>query len=138
MKGIVLDCSVTMAWCFDDEATDFTNSVLDAVEKNDVAVPTIWGLEVVNVLVCAERKGRSTAADSAKFIAFLQELPIRMDEQSSSKAFGNVLGVARSQRLSAYNAAYLELAMREGYTLATQDADLRKAASDIGAALFRG
>ena len=132
MSRFVLDNSVVMAWYFEDEANDFTAAILQSLASSEALVPTIWPLEVANVLLVGERRGRSTEARTSRFIALLDALPIRVDAATSQRALSEILTLAREQRLSAYDAAYLELAMREGVSLATQDQALRRAAEACG------
>ena len=132
MKPFVLDCSVTMAWCFEDEAAGYADRVLKKLAKREAVVPAIWPLEVANVLLVGERRKRLTKADSSRFLELLQGLPITIDVQATSRAFGDIISVARSLTISAYDAAYVELAMREGLQLATRDDSLHKAASKNG------
>jgi predicted nucleic acid-binding protein len=131
----VLDASVTFAWLFRDEADAGTDALLDALRTHGARVPTLWWLEVVNVLVVAERKGRLTAADAARFVALLERLPITIDRSTPDRAANSVASLARAHRLSAYDAAYLDLALREGLPLATRDEALRQAAAALGIAL---
>ncbi len=138
MTRFILDCSMTMAWCFADESTSRTTAVMAALEDQEAVVPIHWPLEVANVLTIAERRKRIAEANSARFIDILNRLPIVVDEQTSKKAFGEVLSLARAWRLSAYDAAYLELAMREACPLASLDASLNKAATGLGIVLFQG
>ena len=132
MKPFVLDCSVTMAWCFEDEAAGYADRVLKKLAKREAVVPAIWPLEVANVLLVGERRKRLTKADSSRFLELLQGLPITIDVQATSRAFGDIISVARSLTISAYDAAYVEPAMREGLQLATRDDSLHKAASKNG------
>lgn len=135
MNRFVLDNSVVMAWYFEDEANDYTSAILKNMAESEALVPSIWPLEVANVLLVGERKGRSTEARTSRFIALLDALPIRVDSATSQCALSGILTLGREQRLSAYDAAYLELAMREGLLLATQDKALRRAAEVCGVGL---
>jgi predicted nucleic acid-binding protein len=126
---------VALAWAFEDEADEHADAALEAMMENGAAVPGLWGFEVVNALVVGERRGRIAAADSARFLELLRGLPIEVEEAPLSR-LTEVLPVARERGLSAYDAAYLAVAMRRGLSLATQDTALRKAASDTGVALF--
>jgi predicted nucleic acid-binding protein len=129
----VLDASMTLAWCFDDEGGTQAEDVLDLLTESQAIVPTLWLLEVSNALMNAERRGRLTAAESARFLALLRGLPIQVDEASSmERTWGDVLSLARAHRLSTYDACYLDLAMRSGALLATLDDDLRNAAQVCG------
>jgi predicted nucleic acid-binding protein len=134
--AFVLDVSVTLAWCFHDEATPATVWVLDCLRTEEAIVPSLWHLEVTNVLTLAERKGRIAAARISEFIALLEALPITVDEETPFRAFADILGLARAERLTSYDAAYLELAMRLGIPLATKDNALRQAATKLGVALL--
>ena len=132
MKPFVLDCSVAMAWCFEDEAAGYADRVLKKFTTREAVVPAIWPLEVANVLLVGERRKRLTKADNSRFLELLQGLPITIDVQATSRAFGDIMSVARSLTISAYDAAYVELAMREGLQLATLDDSLNKAALKNG------
>ena len=131
----MLDCSIAMAWCFEDEASATADAILTGLADASAIVPGIWPLEVANVLAIADRKGRITVAKSAQFVALLSSLPIVVDGQGSEKAWTDVLAIARAYRLTAYDAAYLELAIRERATLATRDATLQTAAQAAGVPL---
>lgn len=135
MTRFVLDCSVTMAWCFDDEATPYTNGVRDALIDARAIVPSLWPLEVANVLLVAERRNRLEKADTMRFPTLLQALPITVDQSTSQRALREILDLARDQGLSSYDAAYLELALREGLPLATLDGRLKDAAARVGVPL---
>lgn len=136
MSRFVLDNSVVMAWYFEDEANAYTAAILEAMAAGEAMVPSIWPLEVANVLLVGEKRGRSTEARTSRFIALLEALPIRVDAATSQHALSSILTLAREQRLSAYDAAYLDLAMREGVPLATQDQALRRAAEACGVELM--
>ena len=134
--GFVLDCSVTMAWCFDDEATPYTESVQDQLADMRAVVPTIWPLEVANAALVGERRKRLDEARSTRFFALLRGLPISVDDDTSGKAFGEIAHLARAHNLSSYDAAYLELAIRRGLPLACLDGKLKTAATAVGVMLF--
>ncbi|GEO40752.1 putative nucleic acid-binding protein [Skermanella aerolata] len=130
--SFVLDVSVTLAWCFHDEATAATAEVLDRLRTEEAFVPSLWHLEVTNVLTLAERKNRIAVARTSEFVALLNTLPITVDEETPFRAFTEILGLVRAECLTSYDAAYLELAMRLGIPLATKDNALRKAAAKLG------
>ena len=134
---VVIDASVALAWCFRDERTEATATLLERVQTDAAAVPSLWHLEVANVLALAERRGRITPAESTELIALLETLEIVVDEETASRALGRVLDLARAERLTAYDAAYLELAMRLGLPLASKDADLCDAAERLGVSVLR-
>ena len=137
MTDLVLDASVALTWCFKNEATEAADRVLERLAAEAATVPAIWHLEIANVLALSERRGRITAAGSAEFIALLETLEIVVDEETPSRALGRVLDLARAERLRAYDAAYLELAMRLGVPLASKDGDLCDAAERLGASVLR-
>jgi predicted nucleic acid-binding protein len=130
----VVDASVTLAWWFEDEATPQTETILDRLSDDTAVVPALWELEVSNVLLSGERRGRLTESQSARFVALLAQLPILVD--TASVDMGAVLAAGRHHALTAYNAAYLVLAQREGVPLATLDSKLRAAAQAVGVAVL--
>lgn len=138
MTAFVLDCSVAVAWCFEDEATPETDALLHRLADETAAVPSIWPLEIGNVLALAERRGRITTARLTDFLTSLADLSITIDDGTSTRALHEILSLARAQRLTTYDAAYLELAMRLGAPLATRDRDLAAAATRLGAAIIGG
>jgi predicted nucleic acid-binding protein len=134
VSRFALDCSLTMAWCFEDEATPYSESVLEALAEGEAFVPPIWSLEVANVLVVGERKKRLLPAQSLRFVELLQSLPITLEAEV--RPLGELLGLAREQGLSSYDASYLDLAVRTGLPLASVDGPLLKAAARFGVARF--
>ena len=137
MTDLVLDASVALSWCFKNEATEAADRVLERLADEAASVPAIWHLEVSNVLALSERRRRITPAGSTEFIAMLETLTIVVDDETPSRAFGRVLDLARGERLTAYDAAYLELAMRLGIPLASKDGDLCDAAERLGVSVLR-
>ena len=137
MEGkFVLDTSVTMAWCFEDEASAYADAVLDSLIHIKALAPAVWPLEVSNVLAVAERRGRIAKAGSVRFISLLMQLPIMVEVETPQRVFGEILALAREYHLSSYDASYLDLAMREGIPLATQDRRLQQAAEQAGVTLY--
>lgn len=132
MSGFVLDCSVAAAWCFEDEAHSSTDRLLDSLRSGEALVPALWPLEISNVLLMAERRRRLTRAQALRCMELLRSLPVVVDESTPSRAMGEILSLARDQGLSVYDAAYLELAIREGLPLATRDQALLDAAKRCG------
>lgn len=132
MTDFVLDSSVTFSWFFDDERSDAADLLLDRLETGSAAVPPLWYFEVANVLAVRERQKRSTAAQTAAFVAQLADLAIVSDGDTPANALIRILNLARSERLTGYDAAYLELAMRLGVPLATKDKALGRAAKRLG------
>lgn len=131
---IVLDTSVSMAWCFEDEASPLAERALDYLATGEAVVPSLWQLEVANVLLVAERRGRLTEAQAARFVGLLGQLPISIDPSTTD--IEAVVATGRLHALSAHDAAYLLLAQRSGFSIATLDDDLAAAATRAGVALF--
>lgn len=134
MNGeFVLNCSVTMAWFFEGEATPATDALLDQLNKGGQAiVAQHWPLEVGNTLLMGERRKRTSAADSAHFIGILTSLAIETDKETGALANSATLALARSHGLTLYDGAYLEIAIRRNLPLATLDKQLRAAAKKLG------
>ena len=126
---------MTLSWAFECESTLFTVEVLKSLETVHAVAPALWAFEVASVLSIAERRGRMDAAAQGAFLERLRRLPIAIEQRPATWLAQQILPLARTYRLSAYDAAYLELAIREGLPLATLDDDLRRAASAAGAAL---
>ncbi len=135
-SAFVLDCSIALAWCFPDEKAPYPQSVLDALLDTPAIVPALWHLEVANCLLVGERRKRSTSADTAIWLPFLQALPITVDTETALRAWSDTLGLARTHNLSVYDAAYLELSLRRGLPLATLDDKLTQAAIASGVIAF--
>lgn len=130
---LVIDASVTVAWCFEDEKTPYTEEVLDKMDGGvEAVVPSLWSFEIVNALLQAERRKRLTAAQATVFLEQLEGFNIVVDSAPRPRIFGWIFLEARQQNLTAYDAAYLELALRRGLPLATLDANLKRAAKDLG------
>lgn len=137
-KRFVLDASVTLAWCFADEREPFAEGVLDVLVSGGEAVaPAIWPFEVANALLVGERRKRISVAQVTSVLQRISDLPISLDPVRIDGIFEKVLGFARQELLSEYDAAYLELAIREGLPLATLDNRLRRSAAHAGIAILK-
>lgn len=137
--SFVLDNSVTMRWFFGDgkpQELAYAGKVLDAMKNASALVPVTWGLEVANVITRAETKGLVTEARSGAFLEMLGGVDIEVDTATFSHSLSDTLQLARRYKLSAYDASYLELALRLGLSLATLDEDLQKAAKKAGVKKF--
>lgn len=130
--SFILDASVTLSWCFSDEMTPAAVSLLKKLEHEEACVPEIWALEVGNILIMAEKKKRISYANMMEFISLLTELNIRTDKETSVKGLHEILLVAHANHLTTYDAAYLELALRTGFPLASKDQHLCKVAKSLG------
>jgi predicted nucleic acid-binding protein len=127
-ESFVVDNSVVMSWCFKDETNQYADAVLDRLCEATAFVPSIWPLEVVNVLLVAERKRRLSEADSVRFITLLSQLPIVVEHERPERIMKDLLALARVNNLSSYDASYLDLSMRKGFPIATLDIRLIEAA----------
>jgi predicted nucleic acid-binding protein len=136
MPTFVIDCSITMNWCFEDEATDAAQTVQDRLMDEAAIVPALWPLEVLNALAVARRRGRIAADKVPRFIKILSTFDILVDDQTAARAFEHLPPLCESYGLTSYDAAYLELAMRKELPLGTLDEDLRRAAMNTGVPLL--
>ena len=132
----VLDSSVALAWCFEDERTETTDALLRQAAASGAAAPALWPLEVLNGLAMGERRGRLDAAKRQSLGGFLRDLPVSIDDETAAQAWGVTAALAARFQLTVYDAAYLELAQRLTLPLATRDRALRAAASGLGVALL--
>lgn len=135
---IVIDCSVTIAWMLEDEATDRIIAIRDMVEVEGALVPAHWHLEVANALLMAERRGRFDRAYRTRRLAELALLPIKVDGSTAAEAWQTTLRHAELHKLTAYDAAYLELTLRSGLPLASLDVELNTAATRCGVEALLG
>lgn len=139
MSGCVLDNSVAMHWLLaslkeSDQA--YAEAVLQSLVATEALVPHLWHLEATNVLIGAEKRGDLKTGEVERFITQLEALPIQIDPLTSHQAFSRTLSLSRAYNLSSYDAAYLELAIREGLPLATLDRGVRKAAQRADVLLY--
>ncbi len=130
--SFVLDCSVSMAWCFEDERTAATDALLERVIADGAHAPALWPLEVSNVLLSAVKRKRIPADAVAVVAQRFAALPIAVDAGSADIVWNNTLQLAQRYSLTSYDACYLELAQRKALPLATLDATLRNAAAAAG------
>ncbi|CAN5364301.1 type II toxin-antitoxin system VapC family toxin [soil metagenome] len=130
--SFILDCSMTMAWCFADESTPEVIQIQERLAAEAALVPAHWILEVTNVLAMAEKRKRLSSEDSIQFVKLLSVLDIQIDEESSRRPLGYLLPFCRTYNLTSYDAVYLDLVLKEKLPLASLDDDLRKAAISLG------
>lgn len=138
--NFVLDASVALLWLAPESnpmGMAYATAALTALKQSNAIVPSLLALEVANVVAKLESKGAVTEANSQRYIALLGRLNITVDQATAAHALGDTLNLARRYALSAYDAAYLELALRTGLPLATLDMDLAKATTRAGGAIFR-
>jgi len=134
--NFVLDASVALAWCLEDEVNAYSDHVLDALVESEAVVPALWPIEVINVLAVATRKRRMRSEDASEAQDLLKALPIAVEPFERAQAFAGVARLANTHGLTAYDACYLELASRRGIPLATLDEVLRVAAEAEGVGIW--
>jgi predicted nucleic acid-binding protein len=136
LSGMVIDASVALAWGFPDETSDYADRVLVALEGQTILVPALWATEIANAVLVAERRKRIRQPEIRRFVELLGNLTVAMDSQTVTESVGNILPLGREYGLSAYDAAYLDVAMRYGAPLATLDGNLQKAGRKAGIGIF--
>jgi predicted nucleic acid-binding protein len=135
---LVVDASIAVAWCFEDERSPETDAALEFVGKEGAVVPALWRLEVANGFRSAIRRGRTDRTYRDTALERLSMLAIETDAETVKHAWSATLALADKHGLTPYDAAYLELAQRRRVPLATLDLDLRSAAANEGVAIFAG
>lgn len=137
IKQFVLDSSLAVAWCLDDEKTSETESVLNLFSGGaEALVPHLWAWDVNNVLVIVERAKRLTAAQRLERVAVLRSLSIVLDTAAHELSWSATAELAREHKLTTYDAAYLEMALRLNVPLGSLDVALRTAAKKRGIPLL--
>jgi predicted nucleic acid-binding protein len=134
--SFVIDSSVAVAWHFIDERTFATDAIQESLVSEQAIVPEHWFLEVSNALLIGERRKRTTPAEISEFFEDLGRLLLQVDDQLAVRAFDHILPLSRAYRLTTYDAAYLDLAIRRHLPLASLDTDLRRAAKACGVKLL--
>jgi len=132
MAAFVLDSSVALAWYLPRQQTARTDALMHRMADEGALTTALWPIEVASVLLIYERRGQLTTADRMGAIAFYSSAPIELDDQTQTRAWGTAFDLAKAQKLTVYDAGYLELALRCGLPLATLDQALCKAAAALG------
>jgi predicted nucleic acid-binding protein len=132
VSALVIDSSAALSWCFEDEASAESDAVFERVRDQGAVVPGLWHLEVANVLLQAEKHGRIATGDVAMRLELIAQLPITTDNETTARAWREILVLARAEGLTTYDATYLELAIRRGLPLQTKDEALISAAKRSG------
>lgn len=132
----VLDCSVSVAWLFEEQANDYSESALDALSKGYAVAPRWWSVELLNVLLALERRNRLAPGKAVELLRFLQRLPIRLRE--SNMSVFELHALAHRHQLTSYDALYLEAALATGLPVASRDKALQQAAADSGVGVWSG
>jgi predicted nucleic acid-binding protein len=137
MAVFVVDASAALAWCFEDEASSWTDGLLERLRQGDrIVVPAHWPTEILNGLLVASRRKRIETGQPALFWNELARLPIEAEPALTAIQAKAVLALGEKHDLTMYDAAYLELAHRRQLPLATLDTDLRKVAQAEGIAVL--
>lgn len=132
MSAVIIDSSIALTWCFEDEASPETDALFERIRDEGAVVPGLWHLELSNVLLQAEKRSRIGTGDVATRLDLIAELPILVDQETAGRAWREILTIARAEGLTTYDAAYLELAIRRGLPLLTKDSELVNAARRLG------
>lgn len=139
MPALILDCSVTLSLAFEDEFDAYSVRVFESVRRHGALVPRLWSLEVANILSISVRRGRLTEERAFRFLSLLSEQPIEAAQLDGEKAVPDAMklfSLSRRHSLTAYDAAYLQLALASGLPLASKDRELNDAAKSAGIRLF--
>ncbi|MGI9289444.1 MAG: type II toxin-antitoxin system VapC family toxin [Pseudomonadales bacterium] len=134
-----MDNSIAMRWLLASEKKSdqtYAEAVLKSLVDVYATVSNLWHLEATNVLIAAEKRGALATGDVERFIAQLESLPIQVDPMTAHQAFSRTLSLSKAYKLSSYDAAYLELAIREGLPIATLEKDLLKAAKKADVTIY--
>ena len=134
--SFVVDSSVALSWCFEDEQTPATQALLERIAETGALAPRHWPLEVLNGLMMGERRKRIDATLRAGLTAFLRDLPINLDDETTLHVWDVAQRLAGLYSLTIYHAVYLELARRKNLPLATLDRELRGACVNLGVPLL--
>jgi len=126
----IVDCSVAIAWLFDEQADAYTDAALGALTESFAVAPRWWGVEMLNVLLALERRGRLAPDRTVEALRLLHRLPIRMHDSRAS--LFELHSLAIRHQLTSYDALYLDAALAAGLPLATRDKALVQAAADTG------
>jgi predicted nucleic acid-binding protein len=137
LSAVVIDASVALAWCLPDEASGYAETVLSSLEGSTILVPAVWTTEVTNGVLMAERRRRIQRSEIQRFVGLLDSLTVVVDVSPVTQFMDRTLPLAREYGLSAYDASYLEVAVRHSAPLASLDLHLRKACRKAGMEIFR-
>jgi predicted nucleic acid-binding protein len=136
VSRFILDASVVLTWCFPDENSALAQRIAHRFQQGDSAIaPSFWPHEVLNALLVGEKRKRISRELAQTFLAELAALPVELQHLPADDVFGRVQSLGREHGLTAYDAAYLDLAESNGLALATLDEDLIRACKKAGVAL---
>lgn len=134
-KRFILDCSIAIAWCFEDETTAYTELVLSSLEKATAIVPKLWYIEISNVLLTAQKRGRINDNGIFNFLSLLEKLPIMSDNNDIDML--DLIMLSSKYRLTSYDGCYLNLSLKYNLPLATLDKKLIAATKSAGSEIYR-
>jgi len=137
LNNFILDCSVYMSWCLNEATIKASSKILHSITKHGIIVPSLWVYEVTNVLTVSVRGNKLTVADAHGLINDIQLLPIEFDKPTTEN-MSNIFNIANEHKLSAYDAAYIELALRTNTQIASFDKDIAKVSGKLGIKIFNG
>jgi predicted nucleic acid-binding protein len=129
--SFVVDSSIALAWCFEDEHTQAIMDLLERITETGAWAPSLWPLEALNGLLMAERRKRLDSGRRQRLASFLHSLPVTLDMETADHAWTVSVRLAERSRLTTYDAAYLELAQRRKLPLATLDEELIRAGKSL-------
>lgn len=135
MSKFILDCSVYISWCLQEGGIEKSSKILEAITKNEISVPSLWIYEVTNTLNVAVKRKRITIAEAHQLIKDIQLLPIELDKPTNDNML-NMFNIANEHNLSAYDASYIELALRTNLPITSFDKDVVKVAKKFGIKIF--
>lgn len=135
MKKFILDCSVAIAWCFEDETTAYTESVLNSLKETTAIVPKLWYIEAANVLLMAQKRGRINDNGIFHFLSLLEKLPIMPNTNDISVV--DLIMLSQRYQLTSYDGCYLNLCLQHNLPLATLDKKLITAVQTAGGKIYQ-
>jgi len=135
MARLVIDANITLAWLFDEDSA--SARIKPVLDRSELVAPWLWRLEVTNAVLVRERRRMLAEAQAFRLLQLLDELTIELMPEPLSRTASGLAQTARPHQLSAYDAVYLDLAIRMGLPLFTRDENLRAAAAHVGVPLAR-
>jgi len=133
---LVVDASVALSWVLPDETAKYTNAALQRVLADGAVVPSIWSAEIANGLLSSIRRKRLGVDGVPRALQLLESLRIETEVRGGRDEVRRIFDAGTASGLTAYDAAYLDLCLRAGLPIATQDAELERAARKAGVAVF--
>ena|ERR1019366_6599272 len=135
MARIIVDASITLSWLFEEDAAPA--KVKRILERSELVAPWLWRLEVTNAVLVRERRKLLAAAQAIRLLQLIDELTIELVPEPAVRTASGLAQTARPHQLSAYDAIYLDLAIRLGLPLFTRDANLRATANRVGVSIVK-